>query len=380
MKHSTWIIGGGLTVFVAALLFVVPVYAFTPTPPPPSLLNAKCESRIDIDQKVYAGEKFTATVSIKNTGASTWNSGQGFFLGSQKPQDNLTWGLSRVPLPTNVVPPAVKPDKNAKFTISATAPARPGTYPFAWRMLQEGKTWFGDICSLNLTVTGRPNQKVTPTPTPTQTPTSTITTALKCFPDAYLGSVYNTGDGYPIGQEEILNATLTRVDTGNPIPNASIQWSMREGSNGLTQQSSVTDNNGIAANLFTMPQIPGLYVVRAEYDPGIIGPNGTHLGTSSCDMYFNSSNTPDPYNPYDGQSPTPYVSALSVNITSPAENASFAQGTQIPIAVSGDGTPTCGTWTLTKPNGETVTLTAADFVELQLPGGIPSCTSAYDTY
>lgn len=85
-------------------------------------------------------------------------------------------------------------------------------------------------------------------------------------------------------------------------------------------------------------------------------------------------------NPYTNSYTNPIVTALTAIITSPANNSFFAQGQNIPVAVSGNGSPSCGTWTLTKPNGQTVTLTAADFAEGKLPGNIPSCTSASDTY
>ena len=51
-------------------------------------------------------------------------------LGSQNPQDNLTWALGRVELSG----PAA-PGTEAVFDFFVTAPPTPGTYNFQWRMV-----------------------------------------------------------------------------------------------------------------------------------------------------------------------------------------------------------------------------------------------------
>lgn len=112
----------------------------------------------------------------------------------------------------------------------------------------------------------------------------------------------------------------------------------------------------------TPTQTPTSTYIPNPYDTQTPPPNG----------YDAQTITPNPYtNPYTN----PIVTALTAIITSPANNAFFAQKQNIPVAVSGNGTPTCGTWTLTKPNGQIVTLTAADFENGKLPGNIPNCDS-----
>ena len=66
--------------------------------------------------------------------------------GSQRPQDNLTWGVGRVD-----VPGTIAPGQDATFQFAVTAPNAPGTYNFEWRMLQEGVEWFGNF-STNIPV------------------------------------------------------------------------------------------------------------------------------------------------------------------------------------------------------------------------------------
>jgi Ig-like domain from next to BRCA1 gene len=96
---------------------------------------------------MVAGLAYAVSVTMRNTGTDTWTQAGAYRLGSQNPQDNGTWGLGRVDVPTSV-----GPGQQVTFNFSVTAPATPGTYNFQWRMLQEGVTWFGDFT---------PNQIVT---------------------------------------------------------------------------------------------------------------------------------------------------------------------------------------------------------------------------
>ena len=49
-----------------------------------------------VPSTMAAGSSATVTVWMQNTGTTTWTSAGGYELGSQRPQDNVTWGLSRV--------------------------------------------------------------------------------------------------------------------------------------------------------------------------------------------------------------------------------------------------------------------------------------------
>jgi hypothetical protein len=84
-------------------------------------------------------------VTFLNTGDTTWRrfgALGGYKLGSQSPQDNLTWGLGRVPMPTTRETP---PGELMTFAFNITAPLVPGTYLFQWRMVLEGVHWFGEL-------------------------------------------------------------------------------------------------------------------------------------------------------------------------------------------------------------------------------------------
>jgi hypothetical protein len=91
---------------------------------------------------VLAGHSFPVSITMKNTGITTWTSAGSNpqRLGSQNPQDNIVWGRGRVD-----VPQLIPPGSSAVFNFTVTAPLTPGVRPFQWRMVQEGITWFGDF-------------------------------------------------------------------------------------------------------------------------------------------------------------------------------------------------------------------------------------------
>src|SRR2546427_2958260 len=90
---------------------------------------------------VKAGQSFTATLFITNTGFTLWRSVDKYALGSQAKQDNTNWGTNRIPLPKDVAPyETVRIDWNAVAPTVST----PTTYQFLWRMVQDGVAWFGD--------------------------------------------------------------------------------------------------------------------------------------------------------------------------------------------------------------------------------------------
>jgi YD repeat-containing protein len=98
-----------------------------------------------------AGLSYPVTVTMRNTGTTTWTAAHLYRLGSQNPQDNQTWGRARIFLPGSVAPGA-----NVTFSFIVVAPyggvEEPPPAQFQWRMVQDGVEWFGDS-STNQTVT-----------------------------------------------------------------------------------------------------------------------------------------------------------------------------------------------------------------------------------
>jgi hypothetical protein len=116
--------------------------------PPPTANNAAFVSQ-SVPSSLTTGQTATASVTMRNSGTTTWVPGS-YFLMSQNPASNTTWGLSAIGIGTTVAPGA-----NATFTFTITAPATSGTYNFQWQMLQYNVAYFGaKSTNVAISVTG----------------------------------------------------------------------------------------------------------------------------------------------------------------------------------------------------------------------------------
>lgn len=106
----------------------------------PLVNNAAFVSQTVSDMMV-AGNTYPVTVQMKNTGTTTWPAGAAHRLGSQNPENNLSWSVGRE---GNRIAPEVpvKPNETYTFKFDVTAPAH-GTPNFQWQMVEEYKEWFG---------------------------------------------------------------------------------------------------------------------------------------------------------------------------------------------------------------------------------------------
>lgn len=103
-----------------------------------------------VPSEMVAGQTYPVAVMVQNTDINTWTPDALFRLGSINPQDNMTWGVNRIEL-TEVVGPW----QYTTFRFNVSAPLTPGDYQFSWRMVQEGREWFGEIPPYTpVTVTG----------------------------------------------------------------------------------------------------------------------------------------------------------------------------------------------------------------------------------
>ncbi|MEK7638435.1 MAG: PKD domain-containing protein [Patescibacteria group bacterium] len=114
----------------------------------PGINDAKFVSQSIPKTVLTTGETMNVSVTMQNcrpnndcTGLSTWMDTANHRLGSQNPQDNLTWGFGRVLLPAGT---SIPPGSSYTFPFTITAPAVAGNYNFQWRMLREAVEWFGD--------------------------------------------------------------------------------------------------------------------------------------------------------------------------------------------------------------------------------------------
>lgn len=110
----------------------------TVAPPPPTGNSAAFVSQY-VPQQMQAGHRYAASLTFRNTGTTTWSPPSYYRIGTQNPQDNATWGLTRVNLPITT-----PPGSEVTFNFTITAPSTPGNYSFQWRMLREYIEWFGE--------------------------------------------------------------------------------------------------------------------------------------------------------------------------------------------------------------------------------------------
>jgi hypothetical protein len=89
---------------------------------------------------MVVGQEYTASVTMRNTGGTTWTRDSLHRLGSITPENNLFWGAGRVLLAAGE---SIAPGQDKTFTWTVKAPPGSGLWNFQWRMLQEGVTWFG---------------------------------------------------------------------------------------------------------------------------------------------------------------------------------------------------------------------------------------------
>lgn len=93
----------------------------------------------NVPSAMVAGQSYSVSVTMTNTGASTWTLGDGFYLRSQNPTDNLTWGKRRIDLSPSE---SILPGQTKKFSFLIYAPTTAGSYKFQWKMSQ-GTSAFG---------------------------------------------------------------------------------------------------------------------------------------------------------------------------------------------------------------------------------------------
>jgi len=105
--------------------------------------------RQEVPETMDPGEKITVSITMRNTGESTWTDTDNYKLGSWNPEDNNTWGISRVVLDQGE---QIKPNENKIFEFEITAPSEAGKYNFQWKMLEEDIEWFGNE-SRNVVIT-----------------------------------------------------------------------------------------------------------------------------------------------------------------------------------------------------------------------------------
>lgn len=93
----------------------------------------------NVPAQMVVGQSYAVSATYQNMGNQVWGPSIGHKLGYGGSSVPVSpWGISRVELPA-----PVSIGSNVTFNFNVTAPLTPGQYSFAWRMMQEGKEWFG---------------------------------------------------------------------------------------------------------------------------------------------------------------------------------------------------------------------------------------------
>ncbi len=96
-----------------------------------------------VPASMVAGSQVAVSVTMKNTGSTTWVDGNPYYrLGSENPQSNTTWGSSREFLNAGE---QIAPGQSKTFMFTVTVPSTAGKYDFQWQMVQDLVEWFGDF-------------------------------------------------------------------------------------------------------------------------------------------------------------------------------------------------------------------------------------------
>lgn len=118
------------------------VFGLTPVVPEPQLaLDQAVLVNMTLPKSVDASHPATVSITMKNTGSTTWTKSAGYTLASQDPHNSTIWGLNKVNLaPTD----SITPGQTKTFSFDVTALSFSGTYNLRWRMLQQSAGSFGD--------------------------------------------------------------------------------------------------------------------------------------------------------------------------------------------------------------------------------------------
>ncbi len=99
---------------------------------------------------VATSTAFTETVTMKNTGTTTWSSGVNGYTLNRNPQGTDPFQQGSVYYAT--LSSSVSPGNSGVFTMYLTSPSAPGTYTETWQMSNVSSVFFGGTATLTRTV------------------------------------------------------------------------------------------------------------------------------------------------------------------------------------------------------------------------------------
>ncbi|GAB3468147.1 hypothetical protein GCM10027321_36270 [Massilia terrae] len=146
--HAALLIGLLISLIFLSRLASAQTTPVAPPVPPPGSGNQASVVSYSVPTSMQAGSSYTVSVTMKNTGDTTWSEDTVYPYRLANADDSYTWGLNRVLLNGAVV----YPGDMWTFSFQVTAPSTAGTYYFTWGMLAEGWERFGSQVNLAVTV------------------------------------------------------------------------------------------------------------------------------------------------------------------------------------------------------------------------------------
>jgi RHS repeat-associated protein len=217
------------------------------------------------------GQVVPISVTMKNTGGTTWPANSVYRLGSTNPYDTKLWTVSRVNLAN-----AVAPGQQYTFAFSVTAPTA-GNYVMGWGMLQEGAQWFGDTSNSAVSVISpvqTPTMSVSRTPSP-MTAGQAYTLSWSSTNATSVSRVCTAGGtGYTVNDAPGLSGsssgTASTAWVGNP---SSCVWRATGAGGTATFNETMTTNAAPSVEVVTYIHTDGLGspVARSNASGQLVG-------------------------------------------------------------------------------------------------------------
>jgi putative Ig domain-containing protein/BACON domain-containing protein/matrixin/Ig-like domain-containing protein/S-layer family protein len=177
---------------------------------------------------VPPGQSFSVNMKFLNTGTQTW-AGSDFYLASQNPALNQTWGGNGVTLSAFLTNPGQQLD----LTFTASAPFAPGPYNFQWQLYKnDGATNFFGQMSANVVIQVGAGA----------CPTSVSPASQSFNPSFATGSFSVTADA-GCNWTAVSNAAWITITAGSGAGNGSVSYSVGANAGSSIRNGTITIGN-----------------------------------------------------------------------------------------------------------------------------------------
>ncbi len=95
----------------------------------------------EVPDKMFAGEKYEVSITMKNTSFRKWSKEDGYSLKMESPENIFSWNNNLQEIADSE---KVEYGEEVVFKFNVGAPLEPGVYNFQWRMFNEERGWFGE--------------------------------------------------------------------------------------------------------------------------------------------------------------------------------------------------------------------------------------------